>query len=214
MFYFGDNASQNPTFYADLRNPQSLNKYQYSYNNPLRWVDPDGHDPMEPEPPQDPRTVVPLPPIPGMPPLVVPGPSTSTPAGPNDATIIEAGKGLVDTVCDYTGITNLADWLRPKIWPQPTPAPASTPTLGPAPCTQTPPRTTVQPQARPEPVQSRGRGRSRGRGNQKDSGLRDKSDADVAKGARDRSLPKAERQRYKKEEKARGQRNRKKRDDK
>ena len=102
LFYFGDNASQDPTFYADLRNPQSLNTYQYSYNNPLRWVDPDGHDPMEPEPPQDPRTVVPLPPIPGMPPLVVPGPSTSTPAGPNDATIIEAGKGFLDTICDYT----------------------------------------------------------------------------------------------------------------
>lgn len=57
-------------------------------------------------------------------------------------------------------------------------------------------------------------GRSRGRGNQKDTGLRDKSDADVAKGDRDRSLPKAERQRYKKEEKARGERNRKKREDK
>ena len=45
LFYFADDASENPTFYADLRKPQSLNKYQYSYNNPLRWVDPDGHDP-------------------------------------------------------------------------------------------------------------------------------------------------------------------------
>jgi hypothetical protein len=36
-------ASANPTFYADLTNPQSLNKYQYCYNNPLRYTDPDGH---------------------------------------------------------------------------------------------------------------------------------------------------------------------------
>src|SRR5207253_10231754 len=45
LFSFANNASENPTFYADLRNPQSLNKYQYSYNNPLRYVDPDGHCP-------------------------------------------------------------------------------------------------------------------------------------------------------------------------
>jgi RHS repeat-associated protein len=29
--------------YADIDDPQSLNKYQYCYNNPLRYVDPDGH---------------------------------------------------------------------------------------------------------------------------------------------------------------------------
>ena len=45
LYYFVDDASANPTFYADLRKPQSLNKYQYAYNNPLRWVDPDGHCP-------------------------------------------------------------------------------------------------------------------------------------------------------------------------
>jgi len=38
-------ASTNPTFYADLTNPQSLNKYQYCYNNPLRYTDPNGHAP-------------------------------------------------------------------------------------------------------------------------------------------------------------------------
>lgn len=45
LFDFADDAAANPTFYADLTNPQSLNKYQYSLNNPLRYVDPNGHCP-------------------------------------------------------------------------------------------------------------------------------------------------------------------------
>ncbi|MEN3327068.1 MAG: hypothetical protein V7638_1875, partial [Acidobacteriota bacterium] len=44
VFSFASQASSNPTFYSDLTNPQSLNKYQYSYNSPLKYVDPDGHD--------------------------------------------------------------------------------------------------------------------------------------------------------------------------
>jgi RHS repeat-associated protein len=43
LYDFTDDASNNPTFYADLMDPQSLNKYQYCYNNPLTTVDPDGH---------------------------------------------------------------------------------------------------------------------------------------------------------------------------
>jgi len=33
----------NPTFYAVLSQPQSLNKYQYCYGNPLKYADLDGH---------------------------------------------------------------------------------------------------------------------------------------------------------------------------
>jgi RHS repeat-associated protein len=39
-------ATSNSTFYADLTNPQSLNKYQYCFNSPLSRVDNDGHDPI------------------------------------------------------------------------------------------------------------------------------------------------------------------------
>jgi RHS repeat-associated protein len=45
LFDFEEDASSNPTLYADLENPQSLNKYQYSYNNPYKFNDPTGHCP-------------------------------------------------------------------------------------------------------------------------------------------------------------------------
>ncbi len=48
LYYFVDDAAANPTFYADIGSPQSLNKYAYTYNNPLRFTDPDGHCPVCP----------------------------------------------------------------------------------------------------------------------------------------------------------------------
>jgi len=45
LFDFEEEASSNPTFYADLTNPQSLNKYQYVYGNPYKYNDPSGHCP-------------------------------------------------------------------------------------------------------------------------------------------------------------------------
>ncbi len=43
LIEFDGMLGHNPTFYAELAEPQSLNKYQYCLNNPLRYVDPDGH---------------------------------------------------------------------------------------------------------------------------------------------------------------------------
>jgi RHS repeat-associated protein len=43
LYDFADVASENPMIYAELDEPQSLNKYQYCFNNPLSLVDPDGH---------------------------------------------------------------------------------------------------------------------------------------------------------------------------
>jgi RHS repeat-associated protein len=40
---FAEVAAHNPTFYADIGEPQSLNKYTYCLNNPFKFVDPDGH---------------------------------------------------------------------------------------------------------------------------------------------------------------------------
>jgi RHS repeat-associated protein len=43
LYDFADDAGDNPLLYAEKGEPQSLNKYQYCYNNPLVYTDIDGH---------------------------------------------------------------------------------------------------------------------------------------------------------------------------
>jgi RHS repeat-associated protein len=63
--YYGSNMGRfmspdwssepDPVPYADLSNPQSLNMYAYVRNNPLRTVDPDGHDGEDEDEAEDPQ---------------------------------------------------------------------------------------------------------------------------------------------------------------
>jgi hypothetical protein len=68
--------------YVDLTQPRSLNKYQYSYNNPLRYVDPDGHEADEQEPRPVPGQALPVPVVPVRPPIPIGVPPTSPGSGP------------------------------------------------------------------------------------------------------------------------------------
>src|SRR5262249_7326226 len=46
LFVLGSGDSEKQALpYAEIAAPQSLNKYQFCYNNPLRYIDPDGHNP-------------------------------------------------------------------------------------------------------------------------------------------------------------------------
>ena len=47
LYDFADNAGDNPLLYAEKGEPQSLNKYQYCFNNPLVYTDIDGHKPWD-----------------------------------------------------------------------------------------------------------------------------------------------------------------------
>lgn len=59
-----------------LRNPQSLNRYSYVYNNPLRYSDPTGNVPVAP--PRDPPNII----------IVVAPPSGSDDSGSNNLPVV------------------------------------------------------------------------------------------------------------------------------
>ena len=127
LYDFVDDAADNPTFYADLSNPQSLNKYQYAYNNPLRYIDPDGHEPEDDEPDQQQ----------GQEPKPAPKPYGSQPGDPQRTKERLDNLELIHKA--EQGDTNARDALVP-----PVPIP---PLLVPAPMVQP-----VAPQAPPSPT--------------------------------------------------------------
>jgi len=204
LYTFAEDASENPSIYANLRNPQSLNKYQYAYNNPLRYVDPDGHDPDGEPDPQNPTC-----------------PCTMTPAQ-SDSMKKDLQKG-VDWIAGITGMTATADAIRRAASDSATQVKIDivitvvvvkslkdllTGTRPvPQPITATPPSQQRQPLPPPPPSNmSKG-----GRQNKRDSGLANKTDKQVSDGARNKSLDPSDRRKYQTEEKQRKQRNKQKR---
>jgi len=141
IYGFVDAASENPLFYADLADPQSLNKYQYSYNNPLRYVDPDGHEPDSTDP--DPQGQ-------GCPRCI------PIPAGPTPPEVIDATKKLINHIIDKlsepgtpttgptTGPADILTRPEPQMAPIPVPDAATAPV---------PPMQQTQPLPLPAPIQ-------------------------------------------------------------
>jgi hypothetical protein len=210
LFDFVDNASNNPTFYADLRKPQSLNKYQYSYNNPLRYIDPNGHEPDDPDPQGQCCS--------GAQRIEVPGP----PIRPLTQQEVEDLKAVGRQFNE--GLDRAADAIRPYVLKAtvsifsavittaqktgllPVP-PATLPQTG-TPAQTSTPGQQQQTQPMPPPIMTKG-----GKQNQRDSELANKTDAQIRELARDKSLTPRERRRYQKEEKARRFRNKQKRNE-
>jgi RHS repeat-associated protein len=167
LYRFADDISENPTFYADLQTPQSLNKYHYSYNNPLRFVDADGHEP------QDPKPVIPIP-VPGPGGLPLPLPIGGTGLTPAQAE--QMGRDIDKAIDSYaesvrhetmkqvaplvvTG-TAVIVGLNPKVDPNAIPAVKTGPIAQPVPITQ--------PQLMPRPIDKpRDKGHKKGKDHNK-----------------------------------------------
>jgi RHS repeat-associated protein len=139
LFDFPDHASANPVFYADLHEPQSLNKYQYCYNNPLSCIDPDGH-----------KVVLKRRQI-GTGSVGMVATAASMAQSPNPATSI-IGTGLLVVALIGEALITRA--------PEPVPVPDTVGKTEAQPQTTTPPQTQVQPMAPPAPLQKNGKSRS------------------------------------------------------
>ncbi len=173
LYMFVDDASDNPTFYANLRNPQSLNKYQYAYNNPLRYVDPDGHDPdgePDPEPQQQPKTntipVLPIWPFSPPPKEVVQQMDKARDAIKDAAK--DAAKDIGTRVATHPAAVVLITLVTTIFNPQPAPPPSTQ--AQPQSQTTTPPTPIVQPMPPPPPVEAHRKGKRKSTEDKHDKG--------------------------------------------
>jgi hypothetical protein len=142
LYNFAESASNNPLFYGDLTNPHSLNKYQFSYSNPLRYVDADGHEPDDPDPQGQ-----------GCP-RCIPVPAGPTPPEVVDVTVRLLQKLWRDTTAPSTPTTGIpgmpGDLLTNpdgQISPIPVPGDVATAPL--------PPSQQTQPLPAPAPIQAK-----------------------------------------------------------
>lgn len=142
------------SYTGDILDPLSLNLYTYAHNNPIRYIDPSGHDPI-----------------------------------PAWATRINAGEGTEE---DYQ--TALS--VDPDAW---------------AGHANTVVKRAIKAAQERAQEEEKVVSASKAEKERPDSGLSDLSDEEISKRARDKSLSGAERRRYQKEEKIRGNRNKQKR---
>jgi RHS repeat-associated protein len=211
LFDFVDDAADNPTFYADIANPQSLNKYQYCYNNPINLIDPDGHETDDTDFDQEQQS--------SLKPVLNPDRDiTQKPYGSQPYDTEKRKKERLDyqqyrVDCQKAGlcVDSIERIPDPSIIDNPrnrtrnTTSPSSQPG-------EIRRRQTGKPPGNTRPSSSSPKMSKGGKQNKRDSEFANKGDKEISKKARDKSLPAKERRRYQTEEKARKERNKQKRE--